>query len=217
MGDKLKIAFWNANGLAQRSLELKSFLIEHDIDVMLISERHFTRKKYLKITNYKIYDTQHPDGKAHGGTAAIIKDTIKHYENEENTDDFLQATSITLDDLRGPIMLSAVYCPNHSIKKEMFPNFFEKLGHRFIACGDYNAKHPWWGSRSSTPTPRGRQLYDAMLDANLSPISTGEPTYWPADKHKHPDLIHFAVIKGIHPRYFAIKSCFDLSSVTHPS
>ena len=184
---------------------------------MLISETHFTEKSYFKTPNYHVYDTKHPSGKAHGGSAILIKSTIKHYECLKNTDDYLQATTVTIEDWNGPITLSAVYCPpKHTIKCEMFSSFFKELGHRFIACGDYNAKHPWWGSRSPTPSPRGRQLYEAMQKNHLFTLSTGEPTYWPSDKHKLPDLIDFAVVKGINPNYFTAKSCLDLSSDHSP-
>ncbi|EFN69516.1 hypothetical protein EAG_14777, partial [Camponotus floridanus] len=36
-----KIYVWNANGLTQRCKELKYFLHEHNINIMLISETHF--------------------------------------------------------------------------------------------------------------------------------------------------------------------------------
>jgi hypothetical protein len=46
---------------------------------------------------------------------------------------------------------------------------------------------------------------------NLKYLSTGEPTYWPFDRNKLPDLVDFCVTKGI-PQDFAVaKSCFDLS------
>ena len=217
MNKTIKIAIWNANGLAQRSLEIKSFLIEQNIDVMLISETHFTQKNYLKIPNYIIYNTKHPSGRAQGGTAVIIKDSIKHHESVGNDADYLQATSVTIEDCTGNITLSAIYCPpKHTIKKEMFLKFFNSLGNRFIAGGDYNAKHPWWGSRQSYASPRGKQLYDAMQEQNLIPISTGEPTYWPSDKNKLPDLIDFAVTKGFNANYFSVQSCLDLSSDHSP-
>ena len=96
MNNTLKIAFWNANGLTQRRLELTIFLIEHSIDIMLISETHFTEKNYLKIPNCIVYDTKHPDGKVHGGTALIIDKNIKHFENNKYHDDYLQATTVTI-------------------------------------------------------------------------------------------------------------------------
>jgi hypothetical protein len=46
---------------------------------------------------------------------------------------------------------------------------------------------------------------------DLKHLSTGEPTYWPSDRNKLPDLVDFCVMKGI-PQDFAVaKSCFDLS------
>lgn len=62
MSEGIKLAIWNANGLSQRSLELKIFLINENIDVMLISETHFTQKNYLKIPKYSIYNSNHPSG-----------------------------------------------------------------------------------------------------------------------------------------------------------
>jgi hypothetical protein len=48
---------------------------------MLIAETHFTNRSYIKILNYQIYDTKHPDDTAHG--AIIIKSSIKHHELTE--------------------------------------------------------------------------------------------------------------------------------------
>ena len=46
---KYKIAIWNANGLQQHAKELKTFIYEQNIDIMMISETHFTDKHYLRI------------------------------------------------------------------------------------------------------------------------------------------------------------------------
>ena len=217
MSDGIKIVLWNANGLAQRSLELKTFIKNQDIDIMLISETHFTHKNFLRIPQYSIYTTNHPDGKAHGGTAVIIRNKIKHYENEHHCKDFLQATNVTVEEGNGFFTVSAIYCPpKHTISKEKFTTFFKSLGHRFIAGGDYNAKHPWWGSRSSNPNPKGKQLYASMQAENLIAISTGEPTYWPTDRNKLPDLIDFAVVKGLNSNNFITESCYDLTSDHSP-
>ena len=217
MNTVFKIVLWNANGLNQRNLELKTFLVNHNIDVMLISETHFTEKSFLKIYNYDIYITNHPDGKAHGGTYVIIKRSIKHREIAHFKKDYLQATNVIIEDQNGPVVLSAINCPpKHSIKDMEFTEFFKTLGNRFIAGGDYNAKHAWWGSRASISTPRGRQLFTAMQKDNLFSISTGEPTYWPTDNNKLPDLIDFAIVKNIDQKLFTVKSCYDLSSDHSP-
>ncbi len=64
----VRIAVWNANGLAQHCREIINFLHDEKIDIMLISETHFIEKSFFKVQNYEIYDTKHPDGTAHGGT-----------------------------------------------------------------------------------------------------------------------------------------------------
>jgi exonuclease III len=44
----LKIVVWNANGLLNHTPEVKTFLYSNDIDIMLISETHFTQLSHLK-------------------------------------------------------------------------------------------------------------------------------------------------------------------------
>lgn len=115
---------------------------------MILSETHFTGRNYLKISNYKDYHTTHPDGKAHGGSAILIKKKINHHQAISHRDEQIQATNVMIKDWIGPIMISAVYCPpKHKIKKDYFIKFFKSLGNRFIAGGDYNAKHTFWGLR----------------------------------------------------------------------
>ena len=211
----LRIAVWNANGLLNHYQEIKTFLVHQRIDIMLISETHFTNRSFIRIPDYKVYDTKHPDGTAHGGTAVIIKDSIKHHETNKFQEAHLQATSVTVKEWGGPITISAVYCPpKHAIKQNQFEQFYTTLGHRFIAGGDYNAKHPQWGSRLTTP--KGRELYKTLADNNLQPLSTGQPTHWPTDRNKTPDLIDFCVVKGINMNYLMAETCLDLSSDHSP-
>ena len=44
MVSHLHIVLWNANGLARHTEELKAYLTLRDVDIMLISETHFTTK-----------------------------------------------------------------------------------------------------------------------------------------------------------------------------
>jgi hypothetical protein len=84
---------------------------------MLISETHFTAKSSIRIPHYSIYDTQHPDGTAHGGTAIIIKNAIKHHLHSNYRREYLQATSVTIEDWVAPLILAAVYCPQSMSSK----------------------------------------------------------------------------------------------------
>ena len=125
---------------------MKNYIQTQQIDIMQISETHFTMRNYFKFPNYTLYDTPHPDGTAHEGTAILIKNGIKHYLHGHDNIDYLQATSVTVEDWVGPLTTAAIYCPlKYTIKAEKFRHFYATLGHRFLAGGDYNAKHTHWG------------------------------------------------------------------------
>lgn len=59
---------------------------------------------------------------------------------------------------------------------------------------------------------KGRRLYQSMFENNLHRITTGEPTYWPTDRRKKPDVIDFCIVKGISVYQFKAESSFDLTS-----
>lgn len=213
--NELKIILWNSNGLSQHILELRSFLQQNSVDVLLVSETHFTQKSFVNIPNYSIFHTNHPDNTAHGGTAIIIRKTIKCTEIESYKKDYLQATSILIEDLYGPMILSAVYCPpKHNNTKILYLDFLKSLGNRFIAGGDFNSKNTIWGSRITLT--KGKNLLEAIREHNCKFISTGEPTYWPTNINKKPDLIDFFITKNVQHENLKTESCFDLSSDHSP-
>ena len=155
-----------------------------------------------------MYTTNHPAGTARGGTAVIIKDKISHTCNEEYRTPHIQSTSVSVQTSIGVITITAVYCPpRHLIKMEQYTHFFNSLGSRFIAGGDYNAKHTVLGSRLISP--KGRALFKTVQTLNLSHISSGSPTYWST---KIPDLIDVCISKGIPPRLVLAESSLELSS-----
>lgn len=211
----LRCIAWNANGLFNHSLELKYFLQNNEIDLALISETHFTHKHFLKLNGYKIFKTNHPDGTGHGGTAIIVRNKISCVELEEYRYEHIQATNIQIKDEKGPITISALYCPpKHNITTEQYSKFFNTLGNRFIAGGDFNAKNTIWGSRLTNN--RGKNLLKAIQHTNAKHLSTGEPTYWPTDPNKIPDLLDFCVIKNLERKKFKISSRLELSSDHSP-
>lgn len=212
---KIKIAVWNANGLNQHIHEIKAFIAVQNIDIMLVSETHLTNKSYVTLPNFSIYNTNHPANTARGGSAVLIKNSIAHTVNTKYCTPHIQATSVTLNDCSGKLTVAAIYCPpRHSIKEDQFCHFYRTLGPRFLAAGDYNAKHTIWGSRLISP--KGRELFKAMTKLKLSHISSGSPTYWPSDLKKIPDVIDFCVTKGVANHLVNAESCLDLSSDHSP-
>ena len=211
----IQLTIWNANGLSKHKNELQAFLRDQNIDIMLISETHFTKKNYIKFNRYNVYHTMHPNGTAHGGSAIVIKNNIKHHVINEYRTEKIQATTVVVEEWSGPLTISAVYCPpKHATKQDEFEQYLKILGNRFIAGGDFNAKHPQWGSRLISS--KGRELWEAMKHLNLEPMSTGEPTYWPTDRRKIRDVIDFYITKSVSKKYLKVKSCLDLSSDHSP-
>jgi exonuclease III len=92
MNQPLRIALWNANGLVNHNQEVKLFISTHKLDIMLISETHFTDLNWFKIPNFTVYCTNHPDNTAHGGSAILIKNTIKHFILPNYQYDHIQGT-----------------------------------------------------------------------------------------------------------------------------
>ena len=111
MAKFLRVAQWNANGLAQHKEEVQLFLRHNKIDILLISETHFTTKTHFQIPQYNTYYTNHPDGTAHAGPAIIVKHTLRHHELSQYAADFLQATSISVSTLPFELTVSAMYSP----------------------------------------------------------------------------------------------------------
>jgi hypothetical protein len=178
---------------------------------MLISETHFTDRSYFSIPKYTLYFTNHPDHSAHGGTAILIKSAITHYELPQYQLNHIQATVLKVKLTHYELAVAAVYCPpKHIIKKDDFQDFFQTLGQKFIAGGDYNSKNTLWGSRLTTT--RGRELTKTLQENKYTHKSAGTPTYWPTDSNKIPDLLDFFVVNGISSTYIDVEPSYDLSS-----
>lgn len=217
MSKHLRIALWNANGLLKYRDKVKSFLEHNLIDIFLISETHFTDKSYFNIPQFKIYYTNYPSNRARGGTAILTRINISHYEFPKFQKDFLQGTiiKVKLKPKHKELSIAAVYCPpRNNLKKENFQEFFEMLGSKFIAGGDFNSKHILWGSR--TITIRGKELNRLVEEKNYSFLSTHNFTYWPINSKKNPDLLDFFIIKEIPMKYLNVVSNKDLSSDHSP-
>lgn len=142
MANTFRIVTWNANRFIQHKLELENFLQQEKIDVILISETHFTNKSVFNLRGYRVYSTEHPSNKARGGTAIIIRASIKHFKLPRFTQDYFQATSVSIDMGWCRVTVSAAYClPRYKIDHQQFVSYFNTLGSHYIAGGNFNSKH----------------------------------------------------------------------------
>lgn len=176
MTHTLRIMAWNANGLLQHRDELQAILSAENIDICLISETYFTSESHIKLKNYITYHTIHPANTARGGSGVIIRKNIRHYEEENFMTRDMQATTLTLLTTKQMLTISTIYYPLWcNIHAVQYLEYFRKLNGGLIIEGDFNAKHTFWGSRLITP--KGRELYQAVMTYACEFVSTCKPTY----------------------------------------
>ena len=208
----INLICWNANGLTLRKTEFESFLHLHDIDIALVSETHLISYINIpKIRDYQVYLANHPNGSARGGSAIIIKRVLQHYDVGAFATPSIQCSIIAVQLKNQIFNIASVYCPpRYSPDAAVFDDLIQRLGNNFILGGDFNAKHHAWGSR--TYSPRGRVLHDITTRHNCIPVSSGDPTYWPKDPNKRPDVLDFYITKGIPTSHLYVQCINDLSS-----
>jgi hypothetical protein len=206
MNRTLRIIAWNANVLVQDKQELEDLFYSDKIDIVLISEIHFTTWTSLKIRNYRTYTTIHPSGRARSGTAVITKKSIKQYEFKSYSENYIQATSVSINNHHCRNILP----PQGGTDEIKLTEFFHTFNSRLIVGSDYNAKHTHWGSRLITP--KRRALLKVANNINAEIISTRNQKYWPTDQNKVPDLLDFFIMKGISVNYTEVLELIDLTS-----
>jgi len=62
-------------------------------------------------------------------------------------------------------------------------------------AGDLNAKHTNWGCRVSNPN--GTKLLSFIANTPYAINAPNEPTYFPSDCNKQPDILDILLIKSI--------------------
>ena len=216
MSKTLKILNWNANGLQNHLPELEIFLNIEKIDICLISESHLTRTSYALIKGFNCYHALHPSGKARGGATIYVRNNIKHYEYTKTESEYAQIVSIKVSlNSYKTLSVAAIYCPpKYNLKKDDYVSILQTLGTSFIIGGDFNAKNTFWGSRLTSP--KGKELLEAGHQVKCEFLTGRNPTYWPSDPNKKPDLIDFFISKNLSENYIHIENHDGLSSDHSP-
>lgn len=153
----ISIFLWNAKGLIHQENELSAFLLLNSINILLISQAHFTPNFPFKLFGYLTYHCDHSDGSAHAGLAILLKSNIKHTKISSYQNKCIQAINIALTLNHIPTTISSVYfLPGTKISTDDLSHNFSSLGYHFLISGDFNSTHSWWGF--SSPNTRGRVI-----------------------------------------------------------
>ena len=209
--NSLIILLWNCNGILNHVNELIVVLHEKRIDIALISESHLTERSKLNIPGYQLITSHHPDGTAHAGSALLVRNFIHFNSLPSTTEDYLQACAISINLNHIPITIAAAYCPpRHNITTQQFKQFLTSFSHNFIVGGDFNAKHPHWGCRTSNP--HGNNLLQLISPEQYKVYSSSLPTYWPTSPTKRPDKLDFFISKAPDHLFHHVENFNDLQS-----
>lgn len=204
------IMLWNSNGLMNHVDELTQFLRDRRIDIGLITETHLKETTYCYIPGYSLYRCSHPDNRCHAGSAVLVRQGLKHCPLPTYCKTYIQSSSVEIFTRMGRLTLSSVYCPpNFNITPIQFKHFFSSLGRNFLAGGDFNSKHQQFGCRVTNP--RGSSLYDVITCDKYFYYAPTDPTYYPSDERRLPDILDFFLSSKFLP-YMSIEATPDLSS-----
>lgn len=175
---------------------MEVMLKSYQLDIAMISETHFTRESKMFFEGYCMYNAIHPSNKARGGASILIRKEIKHNLISFVETEQFQAVVVSVHTAMGTFNVAPVYSPpRHNITVENYNNFFNQLGSKFLAGGDWNSKNVKWGSRITTT--KGKNLESSVSNLQGDFISPWKPTFYPSNiKHK-PDLIDYFIFKNV--------------------
>jgi hypothetical protein len=146
-GKALRLAYWNADGVCGKKLELDQFLL---------NETHLESSRAFRFANYVCHRT---DRQARGGGRAIfVRRDIAHYAVLVSGLKHLEATAIHLVFANRLVKIVAAYLSPTRPLIESDLNECLSEGLLVLMADDINAKHTDWNSRLITT--RGALLLD---------------------------------------------------------
>ncbi|UYV65879.1 hypothetical protein LAZ67_3005786, partial [Cordylochernes scorpioides] len=173
--------------------------------MVLAIKTHLKNSKTLNLRNYDVIRMDHLIGRG-GGTAIILRNFFKYRKIIVKTDYLENTTIVFKSDGKTSLQISSVYRkPDQLLNYEDLSKLFQN--NLVIAAGDWNSKHPLWGSSKSNPS--GMVLHEFSESAGLDIIAPSLATHY--SHIGHPDFLDFAVFKNV-PWNFEITTVDALSS-----
>ena len=106
-GRILRLAYWNANSIRYKKLELVQFLSDHGIDICLINETHLESGQDLRMANLVCHRNDRPT--QGGGTMIFVRRGTDNYSVPVSNLRQMEATAICVNIGGRPMKLVTVY------------------------------------------------------------------------------------------------------------
>lgn len=184
--------------MRSKQVELAYYMTSRNIDIALINETHLLNNHSFKIPGFEIYRKDRPlnvGQRPAGGVAIVIRQNIRHTEMALPDLNSIEALAIEVVIGGRKTAVAALYSrPQVNLQREDLDKL-DKLGPRFIAAGDLNARHTHWNSNYCNK--KGRDLLQHSNNKHYIVCATLEPTYYPFCKRYRPDVLDVALFKNI--------------------
>lgn len=171
----IQLAFWNADGVWEQRQELRYFLKELNIDILLLNENHLKHYHHSKLHNYTIIRSEWPGGRdwkegLQSGVTYLYSKSPYRLFNPLKLQDFDYSLQISVY-LNNNIQV--IWASTNATDIQQL----SCLGNIIIIAGDINAKHPHWNSTINNNADKA--FYRALPNLDTTPIETTEPTHFP--------------------------------------
>lgn len=204
------IAAWNACGVAGKREELRIFIEEQHLDILLISETWLRPANKLTIPNYHTYRSDRLTGR-NGGVAILIKKDLNHTPIYLSGLHFLEAVGVQISVRSlGPLRVFVYAPPGRGSDWRDLDLLFDG-DIPALAAGDFNAKHGSWGCRSTNGYGSG--LFNYLSPIPISVHPPDNPTFYRPGVR--PDILDIALAKNI-PAVLDVQVLAELSSDHDP-
>ena len=190
-GRNLRPAYWNANSIRSKKLELVQFLLDHGIDICHINETHLMPGQEFRLANYVCHRNDRPT--QDGGTMILVRRGIEHYSVPVSNLRQMEPTAICVNIGGRPVKLVAVNLS--SLRYLLDVDLLECIsrGTPVLLAGNLNAKHKDWNSRLNSPR---RVVLREFASTNPCIVyGPDSPTTIPTCPTVTPDVLDVVVVK----------------------
>ncbi|KAL4144100.1 hypothetical protein QTP88_006330 [Uroleucon formosanum] len=186
---------WNADGLKNKRNTLLAFLTHHNIDIACITETHLSSLDEIKFPGYIPHRTDRvTQSRAMGGVAILVRARIKQQVIPNLNLLSLEAVAVLIKlNNRYVTIVSAYQPPSRQMQMSDYDKVMN-LDNSIIMAGDLNAKHTNWGCR--VINPNGTKLLSFIANTPYTNYAPNEPTYFPSDVNRQPDILDILLIKS---------------------
>ena len=174
MVQPIRLMQWNCNGLRAHLNELRNFLTspQAKIDILCLEETFLKKGNHITLPGYRIIRKDRQETKK-GGLMIAVRESINYTLLDDITTDSYEQQAVKIKTKNGNITTINGYSPpDKTAAKFELEKIFLKGS--TIITGDYNAKHPLWGSKHSN---KMGDVFEQLMDHhNYVVINTGQPT-----------------------------------------